>query len=224
MKCQRLKLHREVPLSPPECGHPRAGFDENDREGGSRLSTWIGWWLHDWGLPLGSVVAAGASAFAAFNSLRLSKNVAETQQRLQGRQLKQDLFDKRFQIYRDLEDVVTSSLGVTSCADRNMLPQFRRLEERATFLFPADVGAYFKNTRDRLARLMELYERATRQGPTGNPYIEPNPEILAAQGELADLLGQRERHLGKHLDIGDYSARSDSRKRVEGRRERATEK
>ena len=100
-----------------------------------------------------STVAAGVSALAAITAIGVSLWVAFTQRRIQERQLKQNLFDKRYAVFLAVEEFLIHLLqrdgSVKLTGDEYR--RFRYAMEQAEFLFDADVNSYMTEV-DQVAR------------------------------------------------------------------------
>jgi hypothetical protein len=158
------------------------------------VSTWIGWWLHDWGLPVGSVVAAGASAYAAITSYRLSRAMAVEQKRAQDRQVQVDLFEYRFECYYTLMQFLDAVLDGSSTV---ALSDVSRAMAKADFLFTEPVRAHVQKIAARMLAILRL-EDAKRRGISGGP-TDANTVT-----ELRDLRATSKNVFEVDLKVSDF--------------------
>jgi hypothetical protein len=172
-------------------------------------------WL-DYIAPLGTILAAFAALMTVFVARRIARNQNVLQQVLadrqfelqkaqleqQERQLKKDLFDRRFAVFTDTGDFLVyvirqnGNISLTGPEYR----QFSQTMEKAQMLFGADVGAYLEDV-DKTARdfyvLAQGRERAVQTGDVDA--IKQDGDVSVRIG--VDLLQKRPVVFRPHLSL-----------------------
>jgi hypothetical protein len=167
------------------------------------------------------MITASASACAAIAAVFVSLRVAITQRRIQEKQLKQDLFDKRYAVFLAVEeflvhvDQINGSVKPTGDEYR----RFRYAMEQAEFLFNADVNSYMKEV-DQVART--LHEKCLERDHLAlmkqqntelsaeilKQYTELSLEIVKMLGEIIGPLPEkRKKVFGPYLQLSRISKR-----------------
>jgi hypothetical protein len=153
-------------------------------------------WL-DYVAPLGTVLAAAAATGTVFvalrianNQNRLQKTLMDRQHDLQERELKKDLFDRRFLIFTD-------SLEFTGFVLRNNgdivlegaeYRHFREAMQKAGMLFGGDVGSYL-NDLDKTVRDLYVSAKGRSRAVAGGDVaaIDQHGELLSHLIKLAPV-------------------------------------
>jgi hypothetical protein len=156
------------------------------------------------------MIAAGASACAAIAAIFVSFWVAITQRRIQERQLKQDLFDKRYAVFLAVEeflvhvDQMNGSVKPTGDEYR----RFRYAMERAEFLFDTDVNSYMTEVNQAVCGMHEKCFKRDKLAEIHQPDTELSKDILKVLGEISGPLREkRKKVFSPYLQLNRISKR-----------------
>lgn len=159
-----------------------------------------------WITAVASLIAFSVAILIARNQNRLQATLADRQRDLQkqqleqqDRQLKKDLFDRRFAVFTEVLDFMSYVLrenGKIELAGPGQYRLFRESMERAVMLFGDDVTAV-----DETARLFYVSAQTL-----DNAVATGNMEAINNNGELLNrlsvtLLGQRTEVFRPYLDL-----------------------
>jgi hypothetical protein len=173
--------------------------------------TWLGWYSHEYGAVTAagfSFLAGVGSVTAAFLNFRLSRRVSRTQILVQQRLIRKDLFNLRFQVYSDLEALMTEAIQLRPSSDQRVMVRFRRLRERSYFLFQEEVVDYMKQVGVVLRQLLDLYWQGKQEMEGSQVVYEATVEVVDARDALFRMVEKRDLHFSKYLKIADDFASS----------------
>ena len=118
---------------------------------------------------IGSFLAAGAA-------LWISNRVAREQKRLTEHQLKQDLFDRRFAVYRTVDGFLCAVAGADGVPRHQDMRPFFKAQDEADFLFGLDVKDFLNEVKTKTFRLRTLMQTNERPDGMGNHLLTMNEE------------------------------------------------
>jgi hypothetical protein len=156
-----------------------------------------------------SVLAPTASAFAAITALGVFLWVANAQRRNQAMQLKQNLFDKRYNVYLVVEEFLMHVLRTNGSFN---MPgeEFRRFKyaaEQAEFLFGADVVSYMKEINKVAVDLWPKCSKRDHLANMGENIAALGAEITPMLGYFGDVaLKTRDKVFGPYLQLSPSPA------------------
>jgi hypothetical protein len=152
-------------------------------------------WLPPWISAVASLLAVIAASVIAWSQSKLQRMLAERQNSLQqtqlgqqARQLKQDLFDRRFAVLSETIDFLSHVLrenGKIETVGPGPYRQFRDAMVKAEMLFGSDVNEYLSlvnRTVLELASAVKWLDDAIRSG---------NMDVINRHGELINTLSGR---------------------------------
>ena len=108
-------------------------------------------------VDVAGVIGTVAAAIAAGLAVRAATKIADRQEELTRRQLKQTLFEKRFESYYTFRQFVEHLL--VNPPDPSFLPKLARELEQARFLFDENVWAYLNRLSDAARAFMNVRYR-----------------------------------------------------------------
>ena len=113
------------------------------------------------------------AALAALKAVGATRDIAQKQLDLQERQLRKDLYDRRFAVYRQTAEFLRPILGSPSSfrVESDESRKFAEAVQDAGMLFGADVCRYLKDVNTTAVDLWASYSRM-QQHPGDNNAIE----------------------------------------------------
>jgi hypothetical protein len=121
------------------------------------------------------IIISGLLAYIAYQNYKISKAAFY----IQRDKLRLDLFDRRYKVFRALQEVLTPFLAKANFT-RNELFKFSNDSSDVGFLFGPDIENYINEMNQKILKLIHLNERLENQ-PAGT---EERTEITQ---EMADL-------------------------------------
>ncbi len=152
--------------------------------------------LLDYVVPLAAALTATAAIWTvivartiARNQNNLQTTLAGRQEQLQERQLRKDLYDRRFKVFTDTGDFIRPVLSSPTafCPQSDEYRRFEETMQHATFLFGTEVRAYLEDVRGTTVGVWASYQKMTKDRGD-NRDIEENAEKFQ---HLSDLWQKR---------------------------------
>jgi hypothetical protein len=174
---------------------------------------WLGWFGRTWGqltVTGFSFAAAGASATAAWLSVRVSRQNVRFQRDAEKRKRDVDLFDERFKVYRDFRTYIQRVRNEGDLwSNWEFLFSLGEIRERSYFLYPLDVDGLFQALRLDVEDLDRLTNEGRIWTPDGVPTAVFTPRMYAIQRRIIGHHNDEIQNAMKaSLMIGDHYASS----------------
>ena len=162
-------------------------------------------WLHWWGKEWGALATAVASTLAAWISLSVAKRNARFQSESERRKRTIELFDKRFDVYRETQQFIDALLRVeglmTLPLDLRAYTTFSRTREMAKFLFGPEVLDFHEHLYALGRELMTLMEAVREAKALLQPSFEENRKVVDLIGRMGREPGNCQRLFAPYLKL-----------------------
>jgi hypothetical protein len=128
------------------------------------------------------------AAFAPLLAVLVAVGVALMQYYLQRQQLKQDLFDKRFNVYRAVMDLTKDIIGNDDPMTQDYMQKFQLETAPSGFLFGRNVGEFMKDLSERYLRIFLLQLDQRRYIEHGEGAFVSNHQLFTLKAEFHQFL------------------------------------
>jgi hypothetical protein len=137
-----------------------------------------------------TLIATVASAVAAIGAVIVASMVGRTQDRIQKKQLQQDLFDRRYAVYAAIETFLMSLLRTGGEFDQNAFTTFKSAVEpvEAEFLCGPEAAAYVKEIIEVTMKLTRLNQEKYKKAGLGQDATPESHEVSAVLADVSDRL------------------------------------